>query len=82
MVSQTDAGRQAVMISQKGSGTMMKIGDKVKDKITGKIYIIRMETDNDTFFLEGENGLGRKLAGKNNLKRTCERLEDTPRMVE
>jgi len=55
---------------------MTKIGDRVKDKITGKIYIIRMETDNDTLFLEGENGLGRRLIGKESLKRTCEKLEE------
>ncbi len=55
---------------------MMKIGDRFKDKITGKIYIIRMQSDNDTIFLEGENGLGRRLIGKESLKRTCEKLED------
>ena len=55
---------------------MMKIGDRFKDKITGKVYIIRMETDNDTLFLEGENGLGRRLTDKENLKRTCVKLED------
>jgi hypothetical protein len=63
------------MVSQK-RGRTMKIGDRFKDKITGKIYIIRMETDNDTLLLEGENGLGRRLTGKQSLKRTCERLED------
>ncbi len=61
---------------------MLKIGDRFKDKITGKIYVIRMETDNDTLFLEGENGLGRRLTGKESLKRTCEKMEDTPSMVE
>jgi len=55
---------------------MMKIGDRFKDKITGKIYIIRMEADNDTLFLEGENGLGRRLTDKENLNRTCVKLED------
>ena len=64
------------MVSQKGGGTMMKIGDRFKDKTTGKIYIIRTETGRDTLFLEGENGLGRRLTGKASLKRTCERLED------
>jgi hypothetical protein len=64
------------MVSQKRGCTMMKIGDRFKDNITGKIYIIRMETDNDTFFLEGENGLGRRLTGKNSLKRTCEKMEN------
>jgi hypothetical protein len=53
----------------------MKIGDRFKDKTTGKIYIIRMETDNDTIFLEGENGLGRRLTSKESLKVTCEKLE-------
>ena len=55
---------------------MMKIGDRFKDKITGKIYIIRMEINNETVCLEGENGLGRRLTSKKSLKRTCEELED------
>jgi hypothetical protein len=58
-------------------GVMIKIGDRFKDKATGKIYIIRMEIDNGTLFLEGENGLGRRLTGKASLKRTCEKVEDT-----
>jgi len=49
---------------------------RFKDKITGKIYIVRMEMDDNTLRLEGENGLGRRLTGKENLKRTCEKLED------
>jgi hypothetical protein len=73
---------KTVTVSQevkKGDGVMMKtgmkIGDRFKDKTTGKIYIIRMEIDNGTLFLEGENGLGRRLTGKASLKRTCEKLE-------
>ncbi len=54
---------------------MMKIGDRFKDKTTGKIYIIRMELDDDTLCLEGENGLGRRLIGEASLERTCEKLE-------
>jgi hypothetical protein len=54
----------------------MKIGDRFKDKTTGKVYIIRSETNNSTLFLEGENGLGRRLTDKASLKRTCEKLED------
>ena len=54
----------------------MKIGDRFKDKATGKIYIFRMEADDNTLLLEGENGLGRKLIGKRNLKQTCEMLEE------
>ena len=54
----------------------MKIGDRFKDKITGKIYIIKMEINNETVRLEGENGLGRRLTSKKSLERTCEELED------
>ena len=61
---------------KKGDGAVLKIGDRFKDKTTGKIYIIRMESDNNTLCLEGENGLGRRLTGKENLRRTCEKLED------
>ena len=64
------------MEAKKRDGAMMKIGDRFKDKTTGKIYIIRMEIDNDTLCLEGENGLGRRLTGKQSLKRTCEKLDD------
>ena len=55
---------------------MLKTGDRFKDKTTGKIYIIKMEIDNGTLFLEGENGLGRRLTDKESLKVTCEKLED------
>jgi hypothetical protein len=61
---------------RKGDSGMMKVGDRFKDKTTGKIYIVRMEMDNDTLCLEGENGLGRRLTGKGSLKRTCEKLGD------
>jgi len=33
---------------KKGDGATMKIGDRFKDKATGKIYIIKMGIDNDT----------------------------------
>ena len=55
---------------------MLKIGDRFKDKTTGKIYVIKTEIDNGTLFLEGENGLGRRLTGEGSLRRTCEKLED------
>ena len=55
---------------------MLKIGDRFKDKKTGKIYLIKKEMGDGTLFLEGENGFGRKLTDKNNLIRTCEKLED------
>ena len=54
----------------------MKIGDRFKDKTTGKIYIIKSEIDNGTLLLQGENGLGRRLTGEGSLRRTCEKLED------
>ncbi len=55
---------------------MTKLGDRFKDKITGKIYIIKTEMGNETLCLEGENGLGRRLTGRASLDRTCEKLED------
>jgi hypothetical protein len=61
---------------KKGDGVMMKLGDRFKDKTTGKIYIIKTEIGNDTLCLEGENGLGRRLTGRASLKRTCEKLAD------
>jgi hypothetical protein len=61
---------------KEGNGAVVKIGDRFKDKATGKIYIIKMEIDDGTLFLEGENGLGRRLTGKKNLEQTCEKLED------
>jgi hypothetical protein len=61
---------------KKGDGAVVKIGDRFKDRTTGKIYIIKMEIDNGTLFLEGENGLGRRLTAKESLKVTCEKLED------
>jgi len=46
---------------KEGDGAMMeigmKIGDRYKDKSTGKIYIIRRENADGTLCLEGENGL-------------------------
>ncbi len=74
----TDFWPQPVIVSQevrKGESVMIKIGDRFQDKITGKIYIIRMEIGDDTLCLEGENGLGRRLTGKASLKQTCETLE-------
>ncbi len=61
---------------KKGVGVLLKIGDKLKDKTTGKIYVIKMEIGNGTLFLEGENGLGRRLTDIRSLRRTCEKLED------
>ena len=54
----------------------MKIGDRFKDKTTGKIYVITMLADKDTLILVGENGLGRRLTGQESLKQTCEKLEE------
>ena len=65
------------LYKMKRGAAVAKIGDRFKDKTTGKIYIMKMEICSDTFFLEGENGLGRRLAGKSSLKQTCEKLEDT-----
>ena len=66
----------AVERVKKGNDAKVKIGDRFKDKTTGKIYILKMEIGDGTVFLKGENGLGRRLTGKASLKITCEKLKD------
>jgi hypothetical protein len=66
----------AATTKDEGNAADGRFSTACKDKTTGKVYIIRMEIDNDTLCLEGENGLGRRLTGKQSLKRTCEKLED------
>jgi hypothetical protein len=53
----------------------LKIGDRFKDRETGKIFVVKAVEKNEVL-LVGENGLGRRLTGVDNLKRTCETLED------
>ena len=57
------------------TGTL-KIGERFKDKQTGKIYILKWMLDRHTVLLEGENGMGRRITDEGNLQRTCERLEE------
>ena len=54
----------------------LKIGDRFKDKQTGKIYILKMAIDRYSVLLEGENGSGRRITDEGNLRRTCDKLED------
>ena len=53
----------------------LKIGDRFKDRETGKIFVVKV-VDRNEVLLAGENGLGRRLTGADNLKQTCEKLED------
>ena len=53
----------------------LKIGDRFKDKETGKIFVVKV-VDKDEVLLVGENGLGRRLTGVDSLKQTCEKLKD------
>lgn len=53
----------------------LKIGDRFKDKETGKIFVVKV-VDKNEVLLVGENGLGRRLTGVNSLNQTCEKLED------
>ena len=55
---------------------MPKIGERFKDKSTGKIYVVKV-VDKEEVVLKGEEGLGRRLTSVEVLKRTCEKLEDT-----
>ena len=54
---------------------ILKIGDRFKDRETGKIFVVKAVEKNEVL-LVGENGLGRRLTGVDNLKQTCEKLED------
>jgi len=54
---------------------MPKIGERSKDKSTGKLYVVKV-VDKEEVVLEGEEGLGRRLTSVEVLKRTCEKLED------
>ena len=53
----------------------LKIGDRFKDKETGKIFVVKVVGKNEVL-LVGENGLGRRVTGVNSLNQTCEKLED------
>ena len=54
---------------------ILKIGDRFKDRETGKIFVVKVADKNEVL-LVGENGLGRRMTGIDNLKQTCEKLED------
>ena len=54
---------------------ILKIGHRFKDRETGKIFVVKVADKNEVL-LVGENGLGRRLTGVDNLKQTCEKLED------
>ena len=56
--------------------TSLKIGDRFKDKQTGKIYILKWIPNRHTVLLEGENGMGRRITDEGNLQRTCEKLAE------
>jgi hypothetical protein len=54
----------------------LKIGDRFKDKQTGKIYIVTTVFYDKIVIMEGENGLGRRITDQKNLNHTCEKVED------
>jgi len=53
----------------------LKIGDRFKDRETGKIFVVKAADKNEVL-LVGENGLGRRLTDVHSLRQTCEKLED------
>jgi len=61
--------------SEKDHNIMIKEGDRFKDKKTGKVYIVKNVYRGEVL-LQGENGLGRRFTNLNNLKVTCDKLED------
>ena len=68
------------MVVDPGEGVVVKtssleIGERFKDRQTGKIYVLKWILDRYTVVLEGENGMGRRITDEGNLKRTCDKLE-------
>ena len=53
----------------------LKIGDRFKDKETGKILVVKV-VDKNEVLLVGENGLGRRLTGVDSLNHSSAKLED------
>ena len=60
----------------KKTADSIKNEDRFRDRETGKIYVVKAVERNEVL-LVGENGLGRRLTGVDNLKKTCEKLEGT-----
>ena len=61
--------------SEKGHNITVKEGERLRDKETGKIYIVKTVYRAEVL-LQGENGRGRRIASLNNLLVTCDKLED------
>ncbi len=53
----------------------VKEGERFRDKITGKIYIVKTVFRGEVL-LQGEDGRGRRFTDLKNLEVTCEKLED------
>jgi len=58
-------------------GTMVKEGEKFRDKETGKIYVVRW-VDKGDVILFGADGTGKKLTSESSLNVTCEKLGQKP----
>jgi hypothetical protein len=70
-LQEVDKGDGAV----KKTAISPKIGDRFKDKETGKVFVVTI-VDKNEVLLVGENGLGRRLTGVDSLSQTCQKLED------
>ena len=57
----------------------LNIGDRFKDKESGKIYVVATIFDSHSVLLMGENGMGRRITDEGTLRRTCEKLEEKER---
>jgi len=61
--------------SEKGRNVGVKEGEKFRDKVTGKVYIVKTVLGGEVL-LQGEDGRGRRFTDAKNLEATCDKFED------
>ena len=61
--------------SEKGRNVGVKEGERFRDKVTGKVYIVKTVFRGEVL-LQGEDGRGRRFTDLRNLEVTCNRLAD------
>ncbi len=61
--------------SEKGHTAGAEEGERFKDKVTGKVYIVRAMHQGEVL-LQGEDGRGRRFTDLKNLYITCDKLEE------
>ena len=61
--------------SEKGHNVGAKEGERFRDKVTGKVYVVKTVFGGEVL-LQGEDGRGRRFTDVKNLEATCDKFED------